>query len=75
MIGNLILIMNDSQLKDLMVIFANKSSKRGVFKLSKEEVERRKKNKMTMRERRKKVKKNSLLEKKKRIEEELSKFK
>jgi len=36
--------MDNSQLKDLLIIFANKSSKRDVFRLSSEEVERIKKN-------------------------------
>jgi len=35
-------------MQDLLLVFSNKHGRRGVFKLSKEEVERRKKNRETL---------------------------
>ena len=55
--------MNFSQLRDLLVVISIKKGRRGVFKITRSEVERRKKNKKVIKERRKKLKINLLKEK------------
>jgi hypothetical protein len=63
------------QLKDLLLIFANKHGRRGVFRLSKEEVARRKKNKEKLSAARKTAQIKKIEKKKLLLEEALNKAK